>query len=314
MNIERFIPNSIQLALLSGGAGVLALVLLMAPAPSPDPRPLPSGHAYRPNISEFRIPEHLDFCGEPLPLNDPEVRKRFDREFMLNLQWDGQVMLYLKRSGEYFPLYDSILNQEGAPDDLKYLSVAESALYQAQSSKDAVGLWQFIPETARRYGLRVDDYVDERRHPEKSTRAAIRLLKDNYKRFGSWALSAAAYSMGEAATTDDLQFQRKQSYYDLYLNEETSRYVFRVVAIKEIMTHPDRYGFYPEKEDYYMMPPTTEVAVAQEIPNLADWAEHQGSSYKDVKLLNPWIKKRMLPKPAGGEPYVITIPLQQNQQ
>jgi len=314
MNIERFIPSTIQLALLSGGAAVLALVLLMAPAPQPDTRPPLPEHAYRPNISGFRIPDSLTFCGEPLPLNDPEVRKRFDREFMLNLQWDGQVMLYLKRSGEYFPLYDSILKEEGAPDDLKYLSVAESALYQAQSSKDAVGLWQFIPETARRYGLQVDEYVDERRNPEKSTRAAIRLLKDNYKRFGSWALSAAAYSMGEAATTDDLQFQRQQNYYDLYLNEETSRYVFRVVAIKEIMTHPDRYGFHLDASDYYRLPTTTEVAVAREIPNLADWAEQQGSSYKDVKLSNPWIKKRMLPKPVNGSPYVIAIPLHQDQQ
>ena len=248
-----------------------------------------------------------------MPLNDPEVRKRFDREFLLNLQSDGQVMLYLKRSGEFFSMFDSLLAAEGAPPDLKYLAVAESALFQAQSSKDAVGLWQFIPETARRFGLRVDDNVDERRHPLKSTRAAIRLLKENRERFGSWALSAAAYNMGEGAVLDDTQFQKQNSYFDLYLNEETSRYVFRVLAIKEIMSHPETYGYHLAAEDYYRPPSSTEVAVSQDIPNLAQWAIEQGTTYKDVKLLNPWIKKRMLPKPPAGDPYVIAIPLRRDQ-
>jgi hypothetical protein len=236
-----------------------------------------------------------------------------DREFLLNLQWDGQVMLYLKRSAEFFPMFDSIMAQEGAPNDLKFLSVAESALYQAQSGKGAVGLWQFVSETARRYGLQVDDYVDERRDPVKSTRAAVRLLKDNKARFGSWALSAAAYNMGEAATQDDMTFQSGSSYFDLYLNEETSRYLFRIVALKEIMLHPEKYGYYLEKNDYYRPIPSTTVAVNTDIPNLAQWAAKNGTTYKMVKLLNPWILKRALPKPAANDPYVIAIPIKEGE-
>jgi hypothetical protein len=288
-----------------------AFIATLAPAP-PAP-PLPSGRDYRPNISTLRLPAKLDFCGEQIPLDDPEVRKRMDREFLLNLQWDGQVMLYLKRSAEFFPMFDSIMAQEGAPNDLKFLSVAESALYQAQSGKGAVGLWQFVAETAKRYGLQVDDYVDERRDPVKSTRAAVRLLKDNKARFGSWALSAAAYNMGEAATQDDMTFQSGSSYFDLYLNEETSRYLFRIVALKEIMLHPEKYGYYLEKNDYYRPIPSTTVAVNTDIPNLAQWAAKNGTTYKMVKLLNPWILKRALPKPAANDPYVIAIPIKEGE-
>lgn len=304
MELSRLLPYKAIVTPIVGLAAGIVLMAILAPSPPPDP---PVNRDFRPNISILRLPQKLDFAGEPVPLEDPEVRKRMDREFLLNLQWDGQVMLYLKRSGEYFEMYDRILKEEGAPNDLKYLSVAESALFQAQSSKGAVGLWQFIPETGRRYGLKIDDYVDERRHPEKSTRAAIRLLKDNYKRFGSWGLSAAAYNMGEAAVQDDISFQGGRTYYDLYLNEETSRYLFRVVALKEILSHPERYGYFLKKDDYYAMPPTRTVTVDQEITNLAQWAQSQGTSYKNVKLLNPWILKRSLPKPSG-QPYQIAVP------
>ncbi len=298
--------NDQRIALTAGVVCGIVFVATLAPAP-PLPDPAPS-REYRPNISALKLPEQLDFCGEALPLDDPEIRKRMDREFLLNLQWDGQVMLYLKRSGEFFPLYERILREEGVPTDLKYLSVAESALYQSQSGKGAVGLWQFIPETGRRYGLRVDDFVDERRHPEKSTRAAVRYLRDNKNRFGSWALAAAAYNMGEGATADDLNFQNGRSYFDLYMNEETSRYLFRIVALKEIMEHPEQYGYYLREVDHYRLPRTRNVTVSEEIPNLARWAESQGSTYKAVKVSNPWILKRTLPKPPAGNPYVIAIP------
>jgi len=306
MKLSRPTLNSPRAALATGVVCGIAIIATLAPAP-PLP-PDPSARAYRPNISGFKLPSKLDFCGEPMPLENPEVRKRMDREFLLNLQWDGQMMLYLRRSAEFFPMFDSVLAAEGAPADLKYLSVAESALFQAQSGKGAVGLWQFMPETGRRFGLRIDDYVDERRDPVKSTRAAARLLKENKERFGSWGLSAAAYNMGEGATQDDMSFQNGRSYYDLYLNEETSRYLFRIVALKEIMLHPESYGYYLERDDYYRPMPTTTVAVGTDIPNLAQWAERNGTTYKTVKLLNPWILKRSLPRPSANAPYVITIP------
>jgi hypothetical protein len=307
MKISDFFSDRIRLALGAGLVGGFALTMVLAPAP-PAPE-TPNARLFRPNISSLELPAKLDFCGEPVPVDDPEVRKRMDREFLLNLQWDGQVMLYLKRSGEFFPIFEKVLAEEGAPDDLKYLAVAESALFQAQSSKGAVGLWQFIPETGRRYGLRIDDYVDERRDPEKSTRAAARYLKENRAKFGSWALAAAAYNMGEAATNDDMSFQNGENYFDLYLNEETSRYLFRIVAVKEIMQHPDRYGFYLDRNDYYRLPRYQIVSESDAITNLASWAAAHGSTYKDIKLANPWILKRMLPKPAT--PYQINVPVKE---
>ncbi len=287
---------------------VLVITLALANSPPIPPTDPVLNRLYRPNITTFRLPAHLDFAGEPMPLDDPFVYRRMDREFLLNLQWDGQVMLYLKRSGIYFPLFEKILREEGAPDDLKYLAVAESALHMAQSPRGAVGLWQFVEETARRNGLRVDEYVDERRDPVKSTRAAIRLLKEDYQQFGSWALAATAYNMGEAGTEENISFQRKDNYYDLYLNEETSRYIFRIVAIKQIMSHPEKYGYFLNDEDYYRPIPSREVVVDEAIPNLALWAEAQGTSYRDVKVLNPWIRKRLLPDPPAGQPYVILVP------
>lgn len=299
--------NTPRAALLTGMMCGIAFIVTLAPSPSPDSSSL--ARVYRPNISSLRLPSKLDFCGEPIPLEIPEVRKRMEREFYLNLQSDGQIMLYLKRSGEWFALYDSLLKAEGVPLDLKYLSVAESALFQAQSSKGAVGLWQFIPETARGYGLRVDESVDERRDPLKATKAAIRYLKDLKARFGSWALAGAAYNMGEGATDDDLSFQNGRTYFDLYLNEETSRYLFRIVAIKEIMSHPQKYGYYLDKDDYYRLGPAKNVEVDSGIPNMARWAEAQGSTYKDVKLRNPWILKRTLPKPPANATYLIAVPV-----
>ncbi len=306
MKIERYFSDT-RLTL---GVGFLAGIFVMfslAPTPMPTlPTPV---REYKQNLSTLKLPAQIDFCGEPVPISDPEVRKRMDREFLLNLQQDGQVLLYLKRSGEFFPIYDSILAAEGVPSDLRYLSVAESALFQAQSGKGAVGLWQFMPETGRRYGLRVDDYVDERRDPVKATHAAARMLKENYQRFGSWSLAAAAYNQGEGGTNDDLTFQNGKGYFDLYLNEETSRYLFRIVAIKEIMANADRYGFYVDNDEYYRRPQTRTVAVSEDIPNLSQWAASQGSSYKDVKLANPWIVKRTLPRPPADRPYQIAVPV-----
>lgn len=295
-----------RVAVATGFLGAVILLFSLAPyAPTNDATSL---FAARPSISAIETPTSLEFGGEPMPIEDPEVRKRFERELLLNLQSEGQIMLYLKRSGEVFEMYDRILKEEGVPTDLKYLSVAESALFQSQSSAGAVGLWQFIPATGRRYGLRIDDFVDERRHPEKSTRAAARYLRDNYARYNSWYLAMAAYNMGEGATNDDLTFQRQRSFFDLYVNEETSRYPFRIMAIKEIMSNPAKYGFTLRERDYYRNPKSKSVTVTESIGNLAEWAQGQGSTYKKVKLANPWILKRSLPAP-GGAPYEILVPV-----
>lgn len=288
-------------------AGVLVLctvavvVATVPPAPPPPP-------AYRVNLSNLKLPDTLSFCGEPVPLNDRDVRQKLERELLVIAQDDGQVILYIKRSATHFPTFEKVLKEEEAPEDLKYLSVAESALYMAQSSKGAVGLWQFIPATGQRYGLQIDDSIDERRNVEKSTRAAARYLKDNQKIFKSWTLSAAAYNMGEAALADDIRFQRRNSYFDLYLNEETSRYLYRILAIKLIMSNPSAWGIVVDPGDTYAMPETESVEVKERIPDLAAWAAEHDCRYKDVKLLNPWILRRALPAPPAGRSWTVLVP------
>ncbi|MBU3741146.1 MAG: lytic transglycosylase domain-containing protein [Candidatus Kapabacteria bacterium] len=267
---------------------------------SEPPRPLP--------ISTWKLPDSLSFCGERVPLNIPEVRERAEREFYMNLQTPGQIILYLKRSARYFPMYQRILKEMNAPQDLRFLSVAESALFMARSSKDAVGLWQFMAATARDHGLQVDEDVDERRHPERSTRAAVKYLRAGYDSNGSWTDAAAGYNMGHTSYAKSREFQSGRSFYDCYLNEETSRYVLRIAVIKHIMEHAHDYGIIVPANERYQADKTKRIRVTTAIDNLANWASTNGTTYKDVKLLNPWILGRKLPAPAR-EAWEIDIPI-----
>ncbi|TAL66813.1 MAG: lytic transglycosylase domain-containing protein [Bacteroidetes bacterium] len=259
-------------------------------------------------LSSLKLPNQLEFCGEKIPLDIPEVKERAEREFYLLMQQPGQIILYIKRSGRYFPIFEKIIKEKNLPDDLKYLSVVESALYMSRSSKGAVGLWQFMPGTARSYGLQVDDYVDERRHPEKSTEAALEYLKDGYKQHKSWILSAAGYNMGNTNVASHLDFQNGNSFFDLFLNEETSRYILRIVVIKEIMSNTDKYGFKIAQSEKYKPDNIKYIECNEEIPNLSKWASDQGTTYKDVKILNPWLLDKKLPKPSKGDSYKIAVP------
>jgi len=258
-------------------------------------------------LSSIPFPKTLSFCGENVPLDIPEVRERAEREFYLNLQSPGQLILYIKRAGRYFPTFDKILKEENAPDDLKYLAVAESALFMARSPKDAIGVWQFMEPTARSMGLRVDEFVDERRHVGKSTKAAIQYLKSGYAASKSWSLAAAGYNMGHGSVKENIAFQKGETFYDLFLNEETSRYVLRIAVIKELMEHAEKYGLTLTKDDVYAPEEVRTVKVDRPITDLAEWAINNGTSYKDVKILNPWILKRALPAPKGS-PYYIDVP------
>lgn len=263
--------------------------------------------SYFEQISSFTLPDKLELCGERLPLEIPEVRERAEREFYMLLQQPGQIILYLKRSGRYFPMYEKLIKENGLPDDVKYLSVAESALYQSRSSKGAEGLWQFMEGTARSYNMRVDKDVDERRHPEKSTRAALTYLKRSFASYKSWAATFASYNMGQSGVSNAMAFQDSDSYYDLFLNEETSRFVFRIAIIKEIMSNSEKYGFKIPKWERYSPDNVRSVKVDGAIANLAEWAKANGTSYKDVKLLNPWILGRSLPAPKG-DAWIIAVP------
>lgn len=258
-------------------------------------------------ISTVRLPDQLELCGEIIPLNDPEVRERAEREFYMLLQQPGQIVLYMKRSGRYFPIYEKQLKEASMPDDLKYLSVAESALFMARSSKGAVGLWQLMEGTARALGLTVNDEVDERKNPEKSTQAALQYLKQGFSAHKSWLLTLAGYNMGHTGVKNNREFQDADSYFDLFLNEETSRFIFRIAIIKEFMANPVKYGFDVPKSEYYKPDFGRTVNESGAVSDLAQWAKQNGTSYKDVKLLNPWILGRKLSSPKGGS-YQILIP------
>lgn len=249
-----------------------------------------------PNLVMVEFPKELSFCGERVPLENPDIRERAEREFYLLLQQQGQLALYIKRAGKYFPIYSKIIKENNLPEDLKYLSVAESALYQSRSSKSAFGLWQFMEGTAKIYGLRVDKYVDERSHFEKSTRAALKYLDSGQKSLGSWTLAAAGYNMGNAGVRKAMEKQNINNYFDLFLNEETSRFIFRIVIIKELMQNASKYGVDFPMEERYSFGKTKRVKVNGSIPNLYDWARKNNNMYKDIKLLNPWILTDMLPE------------------
>ena len=205
------------------------------------------GESYK--VYALRLPESIDFAGEKTPLDAPDIQERLDKELLVNTYWQSNMMLLLKRANKYFPLIEEILEEEGIPSDFKYLAVIESGLENVRSPKGAKGFWQLMPATAKEYGLEVNTNVDERYHIEKATRVACKYIKKAKNRFGSWSLAAASYNRGIYGTNRLLDRQLVDSYYDLLLNSETGRYVFRILAVKEIMTNPERYGFVFISED-----------------------------------------------------------------
>ncbi|MFT5724941.1 MAG: membrane-bound lytic murein transglycosylase D [Bacteroidia bacterium] len=253
------------------------------------------------------IPDTVTFCGEIVPKTNWEVRERLERELLSNTYWQSNTMLLLKRSGKYFPMMDRILKEEGVPTDFKYLAVAESGLTNAVSPAGARGVWQFMKSTGQAYDLKVNSEIDERYHIEKATRAACAYLKKAKKSLGSWTLAAAAYNRGLPGIRRDIAKQKVDSYYDLYMNTETSRYVFRIVVYKLIMENPTAYGFNLESQDYYTNVPTINISVDTTIADLADFALDYGTNYKTLKLLNPWLRdNHVIIKP--GTKILIEVP------
>lgn len=242
------------------------------------------------------IPKKLMFCGEEVPLDDPDVLERFERELYITAHRYYQVVFYLKRGPRIFPRMKEILREEKAPLDLIYLSTIESDLIpNIRSPKGALGLWQFMPATAKAYRLKIDRYVDERMHTEKSTRAAIKYLKDSHSKLGSWTLAAAAYNMGLARTKRSVSEQKSDDYYKLYMNPETSRYVFRILAAKVIIENPELYGYYMPESEVYTYEQVKKVHIRAGIIDLPLWAQKNGITYYDLKRYNPWIINQSLP-------------------
>ena len=245
-------------------------------------------------VYALKLPSNLDFSGEAVPLDQPDIRERLDKELLVNTYWQSNMILLLKRANKYFPTIEPILEEEGVPDDFKYLAVIESALENVRSPKGAKGFWQLMPGTAKEYGLEVNLNVDERYHIEKSNRVACTYLKKAKERLGSWTLAAASYNRGMNGTERLLSNQLSENYYDLLLNSETSRYVFRILAVKEIMSNPSAYGFIFDAEDLYQPIPVRKIGLDTAIGNIAQFAKEQSINYKILKIHNPWLIQNVI--------------------
>ena len=268
----------------------------------------PKDSVYSINAHPPVFPKSTSFAGEDVPLNQPDIRERFDRELTINAYMQASALLNMKQTTRWFPQIEATLQANGLPDDFKYLCVAESALQPATSRVGAAGFWQFMDETGRKYGLEINDEVDERFNVEKSTEAACTYLKTIKNLLGGWTLAAAAYNCGEGGTQRLMNQQHQTNYYDLLLPEETMRYVFRILAIKEVYTHPTRYGFYLNENDFYPPYSYKNVEVNSSIEDLAQFAIDNGTNYKMLKLLNPWLRKPHL-KNLKHKTYTIKLPV-----
>jgi len=264
--------------------------------------PIPLG-----SIRIFPIPDSLTFAGERVPLEKQDIFERLEREIYSIAYWQSNTVLLMKRSAKYLPEISQILQEQGVPGDFKYLAMAESGLANVTSPAGAKGFWQFMQGTARDFGLEVNRNVDERYHWQKSTFAATQYLNQAHKKFGNWTAVAASYNMGQAGFSRRQSEQLEEDYYQLLLNDETSRYIFRVLAYKVIFENPQDYGFNLRPRDYYQDPELEVLIVREGISNLATWAKSRGYSYKELKLYNPWMRGRNL-NVRKGKPYQVLLP------
>lgn len=253
------------------------------------------------------LPTNLDFAGEAVPLEKPDVHERLLREMLINTNLHAGNTWILLQTSRWFPLIVPILKEEGVPEDFKYLCVAESGLQQVVSKSDAVGFWQFLEETGKQSGLEISKQVDERYHVEKSTRAACRYFKRAYAKFGSWTLVAAAFNCGEAGVEKFMNQQQVKSYYDALLPDETMRYVFRILAFKNIISQPKQYHFSVKEKDYFSPRNTYTDTIRTTVKDLAVYAKSKGCTYKELKIFNPWLREKDLVVKKGKE-YIVLLP------
>ncbi|RMZ51375.1 lytic transglycosylase domain-containing protein [Flavobacteriaceae bacterium PRS1] len=259
------------------------------------------------NVYALNIPENLDFSGEAMPLNNPDILERMDRELLVNTYWQSNGLLMFKRANKYFPVIEPILAKNGIPDDFKYLAVIESGLTNEVSPANARGFWQIMKATGKENGLEINTNVDERYHLEKATEAACKYLLEAKEKFGTWTLAAAAYNAGITGISRRLNSQSVTNYYDLLLGEETRRYIFRIVALKEILNNPDKYGFNFRYKDLYNSIPTYTVSVDTVVTDFIAFSKQFGINYKILKLHNPWLREAHLNNKSRKE-YLIEIP------
>ena len=259
------------------------------------------------NVYALQVPDDLNFAGEPMPLENPDILERMDRELLVNTYWQSNGLLMFKRAKKYFSIIEPILAKNGVPDDFKYLAVIESGLTNAVSPAGARGVWQIMPATGRENGLEVNKNVDERYNLQKATEVACKYLLKSKSKLGSWTLAAAGYNAGNAGVSRRLKEQGVAGYYDLLLGEETGRYLFRIVALKEILSNPKKYGFNFREKDLYTNIPTYKVEVDSAVTDFTQFAQSFGINYKILKLHNPWLREPHLNN-KSKKPYYVEIP------
>ncbi len=255
----------------------------------------------------IRIPKNINFADEKVPINDFTVRKAVEKELIINTYLQSKTLLLHKRCHRWFPLIEIILKKNNIPDDFKYIALIESQLSNVVSPQGATGFWQLIESTAKNYGLEITDEVDERYNIEKATEAACKYFNEAYKHFNNWTLVAASYNLGMGGIQAQLDKQKVKSYYDLTLIDETARYIFRILAMKEIISRPKVYGYELRKKDLYPIIPTKKMSINSGIQNIATYAIEQGNNYKIFKMFNPWLRSNTLTN-VSFKKYIIEIP------
>ena len=259
------------------------------------------------SIRSYRMPENVTFAGEEMPLDNFDTRESLEREILISAYRHSSTILIIKRANRYLPVIEKILKKNNIPDDFKYLAAAESEYSNMISPVGATGFWQIMPETGREEGMEINTVIDERYDIEKSTQFACDYFRKSYEKYGNWTLAAASYNGGRAGLDEQIEIQNQHNYYDLLLNEETARYIFRAVAYKLVITDPVAYGFNISKDDLYPELKYYEVKVDTAVKSFSAFADKFGTNYKLLKFLNPWLRKPYLtPKP--NKEYVIKIP------
>jgi len=285
-------------------AGFLITLLVSAD----DQHAVPPIHDESPlSAAPWALPQDVSFAGETMPLQYFDTRESLDRELNATAFRHGSTLLTIKRAGRYFPEIEKILLENGIPDDFKYLACAESDLSNVISPSGATGFWQIMEGTGKEMGMIINKEIDERYNLEKSTIIACRYFKKAYERYGSWTMAAASYNNGLSGLDEQMEIQKEANYYDLLLNEETARYIFRITALKLVMSEPSRYGFEIAPDDTYKPIPYTEVKVDSAVTSFEQFSRHFDTNYKMLKFLNPWLRKPFLTNSDGRE-YIIRVP------
>lgn len=314
MNLSMLKKKTIEILSLSGLLFLLLIsfiiIINVFTFSSPDKSPKKNENEITDeNFMAFapKIPQSVDFAGEKMQIENFDVYQSLDYEILKVMYWHSEMILYLKRKYEVFKIVEPILKANGIPEDFKYLLVAESGMVNVVSPAKAAGYWQFMKSTGKEYGLEINDEVDERYNLEKSTVAACQYLKDSYKIFGNWTSAAASYNIGRGRMQTEIKRQKQNSFYNLKLYTETSRYLYRIVAYKLIMSNPKKFGFNIDESSAYKSAKTKVVTVKSEIPNLIDFALEYNTNYKVLKLLNPWLRSDKLTN-SSQKTYYIRVP------